>query len=94
MVHENHKGGTGVVLFSQCHEFLNDPRIRFANYRKVQDSKMKELVRAGVGTTVKRVGTTVKQVEVILPEHEEKTVGNRSIRRSFCRIVPVLMKEK
>ena len=62
-------------------------QIRFANFRKVQDSKMKELAHAGVGTTV-------KQVEVILPEHEEKTVGNRSIRRSFCRIVPVSMKVK
>ena len=45
--------------------FLDEKDIRFANFRKVLDSRMKELVHSGVGTTV-------KQAEVILPEHEEK----------------------
>ena len=27
LVYEKHKGGTGFVLFSQCHLLLNDPRI-------------------------------------------------------------------
>ena len=45
--------------------FLDEKDIRFANFRKVLDSRMKELVHTGVGTTV-------KQAEVILPEHEEK----------------------
>ena len=44
--------------------FLDEKDIRFANFRKVLDSRMKELVHTGVGTTV-------KQAEVILPEHEE-----------------------
>ena len=45
--------------------FLDEKDIRFANFRKVLDSRIKELVHTGVGTTV-------KQAEVILPEHEEK----------------------
>lgn len=45
--------------------FLDEKDIRFANFRKVLDSRMKELVSSGIGTTV-------KQADVILPEHEEK----------------------
>ena len=45
--------------------FLDEKDIRFTNFRKVLDSRMKELVHTGVGTTV-------KQVKVILPELEEK----------------------